>query len=68
MIEIPNILEFLEFFSFMRGPLGGYVLLLTASVVFVVRDWRWSIFALLIQYLIAGFFFSDVLEPQYAFM
>jgi len=26
MIDIPNILEFLEFFDFLRGPLAGYLL------------------------------------------
>jgi hypothetical protein len=68
MIEIPNILEFLEFFGFLRGPLAGYIILLTASIIFIVRDWRWSVFALMIQYLVVGLLFSEVLDPQLAFM
>ena len=68
MIDIPNILEFLEFFDFLRGPLAGYIILLTASIIFIIRDWRWSVLALMIQYLVVGILFSEVLEPQLAFM
>ncbi|MFN2189167.1 MAG: hypothetical protein ACK2T3_10410 [Candidatus Promineifilaceae bacterium] len=68
MIDIPNILEFLEFFDFLRGPMAGYILLITASTIFILRDWRWSVLALLVQYLVVGLLFSDVLEPQLAFM
>jgi hypothetical protein len=68
MIDIPNILEFLEFFDFLRGSIAAYIILVTASVIFIVRDWRWSVLALTVQYLVVGLLFSDVLDPQLAFM
>ncbi len=68
MIDFPNILEFLDFFEFLRGSIATYIVLVTAAVIFIVRDWRLSVLALTIQYLIAGFLFSDVLDPQLAFI
>jgi hypothetical protein len=68
MIDIPNILEFLEFFDFLRGSIAAYIILVTASVIFIVRDWRLSVLALAVQYLVVGLLFSDVLDPQLAFM
>lgn len=67
-MDIPNFLEFLEFFDFLRGPLAGYIILLTSALIFVVQDWRWSVSALAIQYLIVGLLFAEVLEPRLAFM
>jgi len=68
MIDIPNILEFLEFFDFLRGSLAAYIVLITAFTIFIVRDWRWSVLALAIQYLVVGLLFTDVIEPQLAFI
>lgn len=68
MGQIPNIYGFLEFLDFLRGYPAAYLLLITASIIFVVRDWRWSLLALLIQYLIAGLLFADVLAPSLAFI
>lgn len=68
MIDIPNILEFLGYLDFLRGSLSAYIILVTAAIIFIVRDWRWSLVALTIQYLIVGLLFSDVLDPQLAFM
>lgn len=68
MIEIPNILEFLEYLDFLRGSVAATIILITAVIIFVVRDWRWSLLALIVQYLIAGLLFADVLAPQLAFV
>jgi uncharacterized membrane protein len=68
MIEMPDILQFLEFFDFLRGSPAAYLVMLTAALLLILRDWRWSMFFLAIQYLIAGFLFADVLLPHLAFM
>jgi hypothetical protein len=68
MIDFPNILEFLDFFEFLHGSIASYIVLVTAAVIFIVRDWRGSVLALTIQYLVVGFLFSDVLDPQLAFI
>ena len=62
-----NILDFLEFFDFLRGTPTVVIVIATAAVIFVVRDWRLSLIALTIQYLVAGFLFADVLLPHLAF-
>ena len=65
---MPNILDFLEFLSFLQGTLGVMVVLLTAAIIFVVRDWRLSLFALAVQYLVIGLLFAELLLPHMAFM
>ena len=65
---MPNILDFLEFLSFLQGTLGVIVVLLTAAIIFVVRDWRLSLFALAVQYLVIGLLFAELLLPHMAFM
>jgi len=67
MPDIPNILEFLQYFDFIRGIPAALTIAATAGVVFVIRDWRYSLLALAIQYLVAGFLFVDVLVPHLAF-
>jgi hypothetical protein len=68
MIELPNIIQFLEFFDFLRGSPAAYLVMLTAGLLLVLRDWRWSLLFLAIQYAIAGLLFVDVLLPHLAFM
>ncbi|GMQ78909.1 MAG: hypothetical protein BMS9Abin02_1456 [Anaerolineae bacterium] len=65
---MPNILDFLDFFSFLQGTLGVIVVLTTAATIFVVRDWRLSLISLAIQYLVVGLLFAEVLLPHLAFM
>jgi hypothetical protein len=65
---MPNILDFLDFFSFLQGTLGTIVVLTTAATIFIVRDWRLSLISLAIQYLVVGFLFAEVLLPHLAFM
>lgn len=68
MIEIPSIIEFLNFFDFLRGYPAAYLVMLTAALILIVRDWRWSLLFLALQYLLVGFLFADVLLPHLAFM
>lgn len=68
MIELPNIIQFLEFFGFLRGNPAAYLVMITAALLLILRDWRWSLLFLAIQYLIVGLLFVDVLMPHLAFM
>jgi hypothetical protein len=65
-LDFPTLFEWLEWLAFLRGDLGAYVLLATAAVIVVVRDWRLSLFALLVQYFVAALLFADVLDPRLA--
>jgi hypothetical protein len=67
MGNIPNLLELVQFFDFMRGNPAAFVVLVTASVIFVVRDWRWALLALALQYLVAGLLYADVLAVRLVF-
>ena len=65
---MPNILEFLDFLSFLQGTLGIAVVLITAAIIFIVRDWRLSLLALAIQYLVVGLLSSGAIPAYMAFM
>ena len=51
MADFPTIFEWIERFDFLRGLPAAYVIAIMAIVLLVVRDWRVSVFALLVQYL-----------------
>ncbi len=68
MGEIPTIFDSLEWFSFLRGEPTGYLLVLTAFLILVISDLRWSLFALLAQYLLVGLLLVDVLLPHLALL
>jgi hypothetical protein len=68
MDGIPDIFQFLNYLDFLRGEPATYLVTVTAAIILVVRDWRWSLLALLIQYLIAGLLYVDVLDPRLAYM
>lgn len=64
---MPSILDFLEFFGFLRGTPAAVIVILTAAVIFIVRNWKLALIALVVQYLVAGFLFADMLLPHLAF-
>jgi hypothetical protein len=64
--SFPTVFDWLERLSFLGGYSGAYLLLLTAAVIVVVRDWRASLFALLAQFLVAAVLFAEVLDPRLA--
>lgn len=68
MGDFPSIYDFLDYLDFLRGYPAAYVILLTAALILVIRDWRWSLLALLIQYLVVGLLFVDLMAPHLAFM
>lgn len=67
MGDIPTIYEFLGLLDFLRGPPSAYAILITSAVILIVRDWRWSLLALVVQYLVVGLLFAEVLPPLHAF-
>ncbi len=68
MGEIPTIFDSLRWFGFLRGEPTAYLLIVTAFVILVVADLRWSLFALLAQYLLVGLLLVDVLLPHLALL
>ena len=58
-----DLLEQLSHLSALPGFLG---LLVTASVIAVVRDWRYALWALLIQYVLIGLLHLRLLAPELA--
>lgn len=68
MLELPTIYEFLDYLSFLRGYPAAYLILITSALILILRAWRISLLALLVQYLIVGLLFADVLIPHLAFI
>lgn len=68
MSGIPTIYEFLAYLDPLRGTPAAILVLLTASLILILRDWRWLLMALIVQYLVVGLLFADVLAPHLAFM
>jgi hypothetical protein len=66
MGDFPTIFDLLERFGFLRGFPAAYLVLVAAAVIVVVGDWRVSVLALALQYLLAGLLFVDVLDPRLA--
>jgi hypothetical protein len=58
-----DLLEQLSHLSALPGFLG---LLVTASVIAIVRDWRFALWALLIQYILVGLLHLRMLAPELA--
>lgn len=63
---MPTIFELLDRFSFMQGYPAAYGVLLTAVIIFMIHEWRLTLFALSLQYIIAGLLFVEVLDPRLA--
>jgi hypothetical protein len=66
MLDFPTVFDWLERLAFLGGYSGAYFLLVTAAIIVLVRDWRWSLLALLAQYLVVAVHFADVLDPRLA--
>ncbi len=68
MGDIPSIYDFLQLLDFLRGDPAAYFVLGTASMILILRDWRWSLITLLVQYLVVGLLYADVLLAHLAFI
>lgn len=68
MNGIPTIYEFLAYLEPLRGRPAAILVLITASLILILWDWRWLLLALIVQYLVVGLLFADVILPHLAFM
>jgi len=65
-MNIPTIFDWIARFEFLRGEPAVLILLLTSTLIALFWDWRLALFALIIQYLMAGLLFVDLLDPRLA--
>ena len=65
---MPNWIDLLEQLSHLSALPGFLGLLVTASVIAVVREWRFALWALLIQYVLIGLLHLRLLTPQLALL
>jgi uncharacterized MnhB-related membrane protein len=63
MPTLPQVLAKLSFFTTTPAILG---LVITASLIVVIRDWRLSLAALSAQYVLAGLLLTRLIQPQVA--
>jgi hypothetical protein len=58
--------EIVEQFSFLATTPAVAALMFTAGIIVVIQDWRVSLLALVIQYVIAGFLLTNFVRPELA--
>ena len=63
MPTLPEILRWLQFINYETVLLGLFI---TAGTILITRDWRFLIFALLIQYILEGVILSRLVRPDIA--
>lgn len=68
MAGFPSLSDLLTALSFLGDQPAAIGILISGLVLVVVRDWRWSLLALAIQYLLAGWLLTQVLEPRIAIL
>ena len=66
LFDFPNLFDWLARFQFLQGFPATYLTLLMALLIVVVRDWRVTLFALLLQYLATTLLFVELLDPRLA--
>lgn len=65
---MPDIFDLLGIFGFLSGWPAAIIVVVTAALLVILRDWRWLLLILIFQYLAAGLLYTDVLEPRSAFV
>jgi hypothetical protein len=63
-MSIPTIFDWLERFEHLRGNPAVFIVLVTATLIALFWDWRLALLALMVQYLVAGLLFTDLLDPR----
>jgi hypothetical protein len=63
---VPTLPEVIARLSFLTASPAVAGLVVTASLIIVVRDWRVSLAALLAQYLLVGFLLTRLITPEMA--
>ena len=65
-MNIPTIFDWLERFEPLRGYPSVVIILATAILIALFVDWRLSLLALIVQYLMASYLFTELLDPRLA--
>lgn len=68
MSGLPSLTDLLKLLSVLGEQPAAIGILITALVIVVVHDWRWSLLALTVQYILTGWLLTGVLEPQVAML
>ena len=66
MAGFPTLTELLDVLAFLGEEPAALGALATALLLVVLRDWRWSLLALAVQYVLAGWLLTGVFEPEIA--
>lgn len=66
MIEFPTLADLLNLLAFLGERPAAMGVLVTAMFLTVLRDWRWSLLALTVQYLLSSWLLTHVFEPDIA--
>jgi hypothetical protein len=66
MPGLPTLPELLQPLAFLGEQPAAVATLLTALIMIIIEDWRWSLFALAAQYILAGWLLTNALETQVA--
>jgi len=64
---IPSFRDILSQLNWIPLELGALVFFITGSLLVLIRDWRVSVGALMLQYLTLGFVLSRLVRPEIAF-
>ena len=66
MAEFPTLTELLNSLAFLGDEPAAIGVLVTAILLVILRDWRWSLLALAIQYMLTSWLLTKVFEPEIA--
>jgi hypothetical protein len=66
VIQFPTLTDLLNLLAFLGEQPAAMGVLASAVFLTVLRDWRWSLLALTIQYLLSSWLFTHVFEPDIA--
>ena len=68
MAGLPTLADLINLLSFLGEQPAALGVLITGVVIVVLVDWRWSLLALTVQYVLIGWLLIGVLEPQVAML
>lgn len=63
---VPSPTDLVGLLSFLGDEPAAIGVLATAAFLTVIRDWRWSLLALIVQYLLSAWLLTHVFEPEIA--
>ena len=66
MDGFPTLTELLDSIAFLGNEPAAMGVVITALLLIILRDWRWSLMALTVQYLLSGWLLTQVFEPDIA--